>query len=213
MGPSSRSAALGQGAGNRLDAPAAGQVDDRDLVSLDVAIRGRLHLLLCRQVDPELKAAHAASFLLRHLGVDDAAARGHPLHAAALEFARMPQVILVPHVAIEHVGHRFETAVGVCREARNIVVGILGRKMVEHQERVEPGPSGLSQAAAELHARSVRGGDRFDGSLQGASGHGRSYIRPTPRPFKSASCDHARRWLRQHRHGEGLPEPATRRLA
>src|SRR5208283_6173203 len=94
---------LDERAGDHLDAPSTGQVDNRNLRRLDVAVPGRLHLLDRRQVDPKLEAPHPAPLLLRHLRVDDAAAGGHPLHPAALEVPGMAEVILVPQVTVEHV--------------------------------------------------------------------------------------------------------------
>src|SRR5439155_9546788 len=54
-----------EGARDHLDAAAAGEIDDWDLLGLDVAIPGRLHLFFRRKVDPELEAAHAPLLLLR----------------------------------------------------------------------------------------------------------------------------------------------------
>ena len=84
----------------------------------------------------------------------------------------MAEVILVAHVAVEHIGHRLEAAMRMRGEAGDVVVGIVGREVIEHQERVEPRALGLAEAAAQLHARSVRGGDGGDNALQGARGHG-----------------------------------------
>ena len=65
-------------------------------------------------------------------------AGGHPLHVAALEVAAVAEVILVAHVAVEHVGHGLEAAMRMRREAGDVVVGVVRRELVEHQERVEP---------------------------------------------------------------------------
>ena len=47
------------------------------------------------------------------------------------------RAVLVPHVSVEHVGDGLEAAVRMRREARDVVVGIVGEELVEHQERVE----------------------------------------------------------------------------
>ena len=49
------------------------------ILGVDILIARRAHFLVGRQIDPQLEAAHEAVFLLRHLGVHDAAAGGHPL--------------------------------------------------------------------------------------------------------------------------------------
>ena len=124
---------------DHLDRSAAGQSHDRNLLGLNVAIARGLHLLFRRQVDPELKSAHAAFFLLRHFRMNDAAAGGHPLHAAALEIARVTEMILMAKVPVEHVGHGLEAAVRMRRKPGDVVVRVVGRKRVQHQEGVEPG--------------------------------------------------------------------------
>src|SRR5439155_10980110 len=108
-----------EGARDHLDAAAAGEIDDWDLLGLDVAIPGRLYLFFRRKVDPELEAAHAPLLLLRHLGMDDPAAGGHPLHAAALQIALVSEMIFVPQVAVEHVGDGPEAAVRVRGKTRD----------------------------------------------------------------------------------------------
>ena len=177
-------AVLHEGPGDDLDASAAGQGRDGNLVGLDIAVTRRFHLFLRRQVDPELEAAHAPLLLLWHLGMHDAAAGGHPLHATALEIPGVAEMIFVPQMAVEHVGHRLETAVRMRRKTGDVIVGVLGGEVVEHQERVEPRPGRLAEAATQLDTRSVRGGNRFDGALQGTCVHDLSNVRPVPRMIK-----------------------------
>ena len=58
----------------------------RDVPRRDVLISGRRHLEGRRKVRPELKPVHAPERVAaRHLLVEDAAARGHPLHVARAE--------------------------------------------------------------------------------------------------------------------------------
>ena len=58
----------------------------------------------------------------------------------ALQIAGVAEMILVAHVAVEHIGHGLEAAMRMRGEAGDIVVGIFGREMIEHQERIEAGP-------------------------------------------------------------------------
>ncbi len=62
---------------------------------------------------------------------------GHPLHAAGAEQARVALIVAVPHAAREHVGDGLEAAMRMVREAREVVVGIVGAELVEQQERIE----------------------------------------------------------------------------
>ena len=158
-------------AGDDARARAMVELRQRDLARADVAVGGGLHLLGGGQVDPQLEAMELALALQRHLGMDDAAAGGHPLHVAVAQLAAVAEVVLVLHVAFEHVGHGLEAAVRMRREAGDVVVGIVRRELVEHQERVEAGRVALAEAAAQAHARAVAGLATRDHLQQLAYGH------------------------------------------
>jgi hypothetical protein len=150
-----------EGAG---DHPHASAVDLLlgDLLGLDVAVAGGLHLLAGRQVDPELEAVQAAALLQRHLGVDDAAPGGHPLGAAAAQVAGVAQVVLVLEIAFQHVGDGLEAPVRVGREAGDVVVRVVRGELVEHQEGSRRSPWLLAEAAPQLDAGPVGDGDGRD---------------------------------------------------
>ena len=101
-----------------------------------------------RQVQPELKPFHAAFFLFGHFAVHQATPGGHPLHAAVLQQAFAAATVLVAHAARDHVGHGFKAAVRVVRKPGAVVLGVVARKVVEHQKGIEA----LLQIAGE-HAR------------------------------------------------------------
>ena len=107
------------------------------------------------EVDPELEAGHAAFLLLGHLGVDDAAPGGHPLHAAGLEQADVADAVAVPHAALEHDRHGLEAAVRVVGKAADVVARGVAAERVEHQERIEALLQRLGQDARQLDAGAV----------------------------------------------------------
>ena len=74
---------------------------------------------------------------MRHLGVNDPATGGHPLHAARPEQTGIAFVVPVLHCPGEHVGHGFEAAMRMVREPGDVIPRIIGAKFVEQQERVE----------------------------------------------------------------------------
>ena len=74
-----------------------GSAGPRYLRRIEFLVARRSHLVGGRQVDPELEAPHQAVFLFRHFGMDDAAAGGHPLHAARPEQALMAFVVAMAH--------------------------------------------------------------------------------------------------------------------
>ena len=52
------------------------------------------------------------------------------------EIAAVAEVILMAHVAVEHVGDGFEAAMRMRRETCDVVVRVIGIELVEHQERI-----------------------------------------------------------------------------
>ncbi len=46
-------------------------------------------------------------------------------------------MVLMKHVALDHIGDCFEPAVRMGRETGNIVLGLVGAEFVQHQERVQ----------------------------------------------------------------------------
>ena len=129
----------------------------RDFVALDVAVPRGAHLVLGRQVEPQLEPFHAAVFLFGELGVHDAAPGGHPLHAAVREQSFVAGAVAMTHAAGDHVRHRFNAAMRVVRKSADVVLRIVGAKRVEHQERIELALQRLCQHACQFHARAVGG--------------------------------------------------------
>jgi hypothetical protein len=143
-------------------------LDHRQRGRRDVLVARRRHLVARRQVDPQLEAAHQPALLLRHLGVDDAAARVHPLHIARAQMAAVAHMVLVQHVPGEHVGDGLEPAVRMRRKTFDVLARLVAAELVEHQERVEARELALPEAAPERYAGAVGGALRRDGAEQAA---------------------------------------------
>jgi hypothetical protein len=98
-----------------------------------ILVAGRGHLLAAGQVHPQLQGVRV--FVAEgKLTVDDAAARGHPLHVTRPEHTGAAQVVAVLKCAVEHDSHRLQPAVRVPFEAR-IREPVFGKQ----QERVGEG--------------------------------------------------------------------------
>ena len=54
-----------------------------------------------------------------------------------VEQAVVALVVAVAHAPGEHVGHGLEAAMRMIGEAGDVVVGVVGAELVEHQERIE----------------------------------------------------------------------------
>tara|TARA_R100000306_G_scaffold17571_1_gene21716 strand:- start:3029 stop:3373 length:345 start_codon:yes stop_codon:yes gene_type:complete len=103
--------------------------------------------------------------------MDDAATGGHPLHTTIAQVAPVSEMIFMQHVPLDHIGHGFEPPMGVRGEACDIVGGLGGTKLVQHQERVKANVLLLANGTLDAHAGTV---GRFQGGydlFQGAQGH------------------------------------------
>ena len=79
----------------------------------------------------------------------------HPLDAATPEVARVAQMIFVAEMAVQHIGNGLEPTVRVRRETGDVVVGVVSRKVIEHQERIEARLRRLAETASQLDAGTV----------------------------------------------------------
>ena len=89
--------------------------------------------------------------------MDDAAARGHPLHIAAFEVAAIAEMVFMQHVTIEHIGHGFKAAVRMTGKTGDVIVGVFRAELVEHQKGIEPRLRRLADAPAQFDAGAIRG--------------------------------------------------------
>jgi hypothetical protein len=201
-------------AGDHLDHSTALILHHRHPIGRDVLIPGGGHLVARRQIHPELEAPHEAVFLLWHFRMHDAAAGGHPLHAARAEQAGVAHVVAVAHAAGQHIGHGLEAAMRMVGKAGEIIRGGVGAELVQHQKGIEIGQAGPADDAGETHPRPVAGrlaaddaddravfgslGRRRRGQL-GCDGHDRPPEIRNGRNFETAYRARARRATRPHR--------------
>ena len=94
---------------------------------------------------------------LGHLLVDDPAARRHPLDVAGGDGAVVAHAVAVLHGSGEDVGDGLDAAVGMPREARQVILRNVVAEVVEEQERVEVGCVAEAERAAQMHARAFEG--------------------------------------------------------
>ena len=115
---------------------------------------------------------HAAALVAaRHLLMQDAAARSHPLHIARAEAAAVAEAVAVLDAAGEDVGDRLDPAVRMPREALEIIVRPLVAKVVEEQERIELGRIAEAERALQLDAGAFDRRPRMYHSLDRSNGH------------------------------------------
>ncbi len=72
-----------------------------------------------------------------HLLVQNAAARGHPLHVAGRHAAFVAEAVAVRHFAGQDVGDGLDAAMRMPGESGEIIRWILVTEIVEQEERIE----------------------------------------------------------------------------
>src|SRR3546814_12407548 len=98
-------------------------MDLGEVLTLYGDISGLAHLVFGRQIQPKLEVVHPAFFLLRQLGMHQAATCRHPVHAAILQQAFVAAAGTMTHTAIYHVGNGLKAAMGMIRKASDIEIG------------------------------------------------------------------------------------------
>src|ERR1051325_10642481 len=111
--------------------------DDRNLVRVNVLITRRAHLLLRRQVHPELKTRHAFGPYLRHFFMQDPAPGAHPLQITRTDFAGIPYRISMPDGTREQISHRFDAAMRMERKTGLVIRRVRRLEMIEKQKWIE----------------------------------------------------------------------------
>jgi hypothetical protein len=156
---------------------AAHQPNLRPVVVCDLRDVGRLHFLVARrrhlerrwQVGPQLESMHPAGLIaLRHFLMDDATPGSHPLNIAGRDRAPVSKTVAVLHRAGEDVRDGLDAAVGMPREAREVVRWHIVPKVVKQQERVVIGRLAKTERPAQVHACTLQRGLGCDELLDGS---------------------------------------------
>ena len=113
----------------------------------------------------------ALGVALRHLLVQDAAARRHPLDVAGAERAAVAETVAVLDGAVEHIGDRLDAAVRMPREPGEVILRAVVAEIVEQEERVEGLGLAEAEGAVELHPGAFRMRLGLDDLVDGSQGH------------------------------------------
>jgi hypothetical protein len=115
---------------------------------------------------------HSAVIItLRHLLVDDAAPRRHPLDIAGGDGATVPEAVAVLDTSREDVRDGLDPAVGMPWEASQVILRTVIPEVVEEEKRVEFGRVAEAERAAQVNSRAFQGRLRLDEPLNGSKGH------------------------------------------
>src|SRR5258708_2951072 len=110
----------------------------------------------------------AREVAFRHLLMDDAAPRRHPLDVTSRDSAVVTHTIAMLDGPGEHIRDGLNSTVGVPRKSRQIVLGNVIAEVVQKEERVEVGCVAECKRGAQVHGRALEGWLGLNQSLNGS---------------------------------------------
>src|ERR1700682_3200334 len=113
----------------------------------------------------------ARNVSFRHLLMDDAAARRHPLNVAGRDGTACAHAIAVLNSPRQDIRDGFDPAMRVPREPSQIILGNVVAEIVQEKEWIEVGCIAESESAAKMHASAFERRLGLDESLNGSNGH------------------------------------------
>src|SRR5580658_3636681 len=108
---------------------------------------------------------------LRHLLMDDAAARSHPLHITRTDGSAVAQAVSVLNRSRQHVGNGFNSAMWMPGKSCKVIIGHVVPKVVEQQEWIKLRRVAEPKRAAQVHACAFERGFGFNQARDGAYRH------------------------------------------
>jgi len=124
------------------------------------------HLQVCGQIRPQLEAVHPATAIpFRHLLVENAASRCHPLHVASGHFSFIAQAVTVLDLAGQDVGDGFDAAMWMPGKSGRVIVGVIVTEIVQQEKWIEFPGFAEAKGALQLDARAFDSRLRFDNLL------------------------------------------------
>src|SRR6185295_4214868 len=115
---------------------------------------------------------HASGVIaFRHLLVEDAAARRHPLDIAGGNDATVAHTVAMLDSAGEDIGDGFDAAMRMPRETVEIVFGNVVAKIVEEEEGVKFVGGAEAEGAAQVDSGAFESGLGLNQLFNGTDGH------------------------------------------
>ncbi len=151
--------------------------DHRQIAGRIMLKRRRDFLGACRQRDPALQAQHfltvTALSVGRALGMGDAAAGGHQVHGAGLDFLNVALAVAVQDAAVEQIGDGGQANMRMRADVHALAGEELHRaEMVEEDEGADHLPLAMRQRAADLKSVAEIAGARHDDEIERVAGFG-----------------------------------------
>ena len=141
-----------------------------DHVRADIEVGGLRHLVFFRQIEPHLQPEYPVG-KLRHLLMQNAASRGHPLGFPFRYAAGVAQAVLMVDTPFDQIGDRFDAPVGMHGKSLQVVGRVGGVKGIQHQKWVDVVCIPVSYNSDQFHAGPVHGLPAFNYSFNLAYVH------------------------------------------
>jgi hypothetical protein len=103
--------------------------------------------------------------------VEDAAAGGHPLDVAGAEASVVSETVAMIDRASQDVGNRFDAAMRMPRESRQVIVGVVVPEIVQEQKWIEFRGVPESECASQPYAGAFHRGFGLNDALYGSNRH------------------------------------------
>src|SRR4051794_20692397 len=107
----------------------------------------------------------------RHFLMDNAAARGHPLHVTRRDGSAIAHTVTMLHSAGEYVGDGLNAAMRMPGKARKVILRNIIAKIIQQQKRIEVFGITESERAPKMHTCALSGGFGLDQLLYRTDRH------------------------------------------
>src|SRR5687768_16543794 len=101
----------------------------------------------------------------------DALAGGHPLNVPGGERSPVSQAVAMVDRSRQHIGDRFNSAMGMSRKSGPIILRTFVAEIVEEEERVEVSGIAETEGAVELYPGAFHGRLGFNDAIDGSYRH------------------------------------------
>src|SRR5436190_1373776 len=108
---------------------------------------------------------------LRHLLMDNAAPRRHPLHIAGSDCAAIAHAVTMLDRSSQYISDGFNPAMRMPGEARQVVLRDVVAEIVKQKERVKILSVPEPECPAQMNTRAFKGWFGFDQPLHRSNGH------------------------------------------
>ncbi|MBP1717496.1 MAG: hypothetical protein H6Q43_934 [Deltaproteobacteria bacterium] len=115
------------------------------------------------EIGPKLEPPHQpVLFPFRHFLVNDPAARGHPLDVPRLNDPLISHAVPMFHLSMKDIRDCLNPAVGMPREALQVVSRVVGMKIIKKKKRIQHGNMLIAKGSFQMNPGALDGRLAFE---------------------------------------------------